>query len=228
MAFSVASSRVPSSGLHSFYVCLKYMMFFFNSIIFISGGVLVGLGIWIRYGSGLFAKILGSHATHFFNIGYFCIVVGLMLTVLGFLGCLGAIKESRFLLMTFIMTMMAMFIAKIAAAVLALAFSQIVEGILHDKGLISLKEDYDAEYIKDGSVTLGWDFLMRKLKCCGFNNYTDFSASQFVNRSGLVYPKACCWTPASPACNGKNVSSAVIFSELVSILIAMVLFVKLG
>ncbi|XP_030051139.1 tetraspanin-1 isoform X2 [Microcaecilia unicolor] len=218
-ASSTLSSTESWLRLRNFYTCLKYMMFCFNTIIFVSGGILLGLGIWIRYGGILFSKILGSYAVHFLNIGYFCIVVGLMLTVLGFLGCLGAMKESRFLLLMFIMTMMAIFIAKIAAAVLALAFTQM-------------------------------------LKCCGFNNYTDFSNSVFVNKTGLLYPKACCTTPDSSVCDGRNINSTVIFMkgcfvsmretlqnhslviggataaatalELASILVAMVLFIKVN
>ncbi|XP_030050567.1 tetraspanin-1-like [Microcaecilia unicolor] len=198
-ASSTLSSTESWLRLRNFYTCLKYMMFCFNTIIFVSGGILLGLGIWIRYGGILFSKILGSYAVHFLNIGYFCIVVGLMLTVLGFLGCLGAMKESRFLLLMFIMTMMAIFIAKIAAAVLALAFTQMVEGILREKGPKSLKEYY-VDNVKDDAVSGSWNSVMQRLKCCGFNNYTDFSNSVFVNKTGLLYPKACCTTPDSSVC----------------------------
>lgn len=59
---------------------------------------MVALGLWIKLGSTSFVRVLGSTSVNFVHIGYFCIVVGIMVAMLGFIGCWGAVKESRCLL----------------------------------------------------------------------------------------------------------------------------------
>ncbi|OCT56754.1 hypothetical protein XELAEV_18004439mg [Xenopus laevis] len=82
---------------------LKTMMFVFNGIIFLGGVAVLGIGIWVKVDGGSFLQILGSAAPQLMqvvNVGYLCIAVGGFLILIGFLGCCGAIKESRCMLMS--------------------------------------------------------------------------------------------------------------------------------
>ncbi|MCI4393901.1 hypothetical protein PGIGA_G00162520 [Pangasianodon gigas] len=47
------------------------------------------------------------------------------------------------------------------------------------------------------------------MKCCGYNNYTDFTGSLFVNHTS-EYPQFCCSTSALPSkkCDFGNAASA--------------------
>uniref|UniRef100_A0A8C2VGT9 Tetraspanin n=1 Tax=Chinchilla lanigera TaxID=34839 RepID=A0A8C2VGT9_CHILA len=51
------------------------------------------------------------------------------------------------------------------------------------------------------------------LKCCGVNNYTDFLGSSFSIATGYTYPRGCCKSLGTAACDGHNVSSSVIHQE---------------
>ncbi|XP_023572693.1 tetraspanin-16 [Octodon degus] len=51
------------------------------------------------------------------------------------------------------------------------------------------------------------------LKCCGVNNYTDFPGSSFSMASGYSYPRSCCKSLGTVACDGHNVTSSVIHQE---------------
>ncbi|EMP29649.1 Far upstream element-binding protein 2 [Chelonia mydas] len=203
--FTMAPSR-------SYYATLKTVMICFNTIIFVVGCTMVALGLWIKLGSTSFVRVLGSTSVNFVHIGYFCIVVGIMVAMLGFIGCWGAVKESRCLLRMYFLIMLVIFIAEITAAVVVFAFTQFARSVILDKSLTALKKKYSG-YKHDDIVSYGWNAFMLKLNCCGVHNYTDFSGSAFQIRTNLTYPKSCCKDPMSSACNGHNVSSVVINQE---------------
>lgn len=68
----------------------------------LGGGALLGVGIWVTVDGQSFVKIFGgisSTVLQVVNVGYFLIVIGAILLIIGFLGCYGAQKESKCLLM---------------------------------------------------------------------------------------------------------------------------------
>lgn len=68
----------------------------------LGGGTLLGVGVWVTVDGQSFLKIFGalsSSVLQVVNVSYFLIVVGSILLVIGFLGCYGAQKESKCLLM---------------------------------------------------------------------------------------------------------------------------------
>lgn len=68
----------------------------------LGGGTLLGVGIWVTMDGQSFLDIFGtlsSSVLQVVNVSYFLIVIGSILLVIGFLGCCGAQKESKCLLM---------------------------------------------------------------------------------------------------------------------------------
>ncbi|XP_069508985.1 tetraspanin-16 [Ambystoma mexicanum] len=187
---------------------LKTMMFIFNGIIFVGGIAVLGIGIWVKVDGGSFVKILGVAApqlVQLMNVGYLCIAIGCFLLVMGFLGCCGAMKESRCLLMTFFIIILVIFNAEVAGAVVVLAFSavsQIFVEYLSTWAAKTLRVDYGQE----SEITMIWNTTMNELKCCGFRNYTDFNDSTFYRETGRL-PPACC-TNKDP-CNMDSVDTEV-------------------
>ncbi|XP_044132902.1 tetraspanin-1-like [Bufo gargarizans] len=96
------------------------------------------------------------------HVSLFCIVAGIIMVILGFLGCYGALKEKRYLLLIFFLIMLALFICEIVAAVVVLAFADVADSIIKDKGLQSIKKTY---YENDGKglVAESWDAIMKKV-----------------------------------------------------------------
>lgn len=84
--------------------CIESMLILFYWILLQLGGLtLLAMGIWVSVDGGSFLKLLGpfsSQAMQFVNVGFFCIAVGAVLVLLGLLGCCGAHKESKCLLLT--------------------------------------------------------------------------------------------------------------------------------
>ncbi|XP_067423840.1 tetraspanin-1 [Emydura macquarii macquarii] len=198
-------------GCYSF---LKVMMILFNTAIFLGGGVLLGVGIWVAVDGSSFANIFGSSSTLFVNVSYFLIAIGAVLVVLGFLGCCGAQKESKCLLLMFFSIVLIIFIAEIAAAVVALVYTSLAENILVGTVTPILKSQYG----KATDVTRIWNTTMSEVKCCGLTNYTDFTDSYYYTNHNQLYPPFCCNTTTS-SCNSAAAHASNIqgcFQQLLS------------
>ncbi|XP_006634955.1 tetraspanin-1 [Lepisosteus oculatus] len=170
---------------------VKVMMVLFNLIIFLGGATLLAVGIWASVDGGSFLKVLGpisAQAVQFVNVGYFCIAIGAVLVLLGFLGCCGAQRESKCLLIMFFAIVLIIFIAEVAAAVVALAYTSFAESILRAWATPALQNEYSIQ----PDVTKIWNVTMTELNCCGFMNYTDFTDSVYYKNHNGTYPSFCC------------------------------------
>lgn len=173
------------------YSFVKTMMIFFNFLIFLCGVTLLAVGIWVSVDGSSFLKIFGplsSSAMQFVNVGYFLIAAGAVLFALGFLGCYGAHTENKCALMMFFFILLIIFIAEVAAAVVALVYTSMAEHLLTLLVVPAIKKDYGSQ--KD--FTQVWNTTMEGLKCCGFNNYTDFEDSPYL-KENHVFPPYCCF-----------------------------------
>ncbi|KAI6063982.1 Tetraspanin-1 [Aix galericulata] len=113
----------------SFYPCSSPSTPFTTSLSpQLGGGALLGVGIWVTVDGQSFVKIFGgisSTVLQVVNVGYFLIVIGAILLIIGFLGCYGAQKESKCLLMMFFSVVLIIFIAEVAAAVVVLVYTSL-------------------------------------------------------------------------------------------------------
>lgn len=147
--------------------CCKYLMFFFNLLIFIGGAVLFGAGIWVVVDGGSFKDIVSTDPL-IFGAVYLLIVVGGVIFVTGFLGCCGAMRESKCLLNTFFIVVLILFIIELAGIILAF----VNENKLSEVAISSMTLYEDNPVIKDG-----WDTLQSTMECCGYNNGADWAAA---------------------------------------------------
>ncbi|KAM5138284.1 CD81 antigen [Mantella aurantiaca] len=102
--------------------CIKYMLFVFNFIFWLAGGVILGVALWLRHEpktSNLLIQQIGDKqvpATFYIGI-YIIIAVGAVMMFVGFLGCYGAIQESQCLLGTFFACLVILFACEVAAGI---------------------------------------------------------------------------------------------------------------
>ncbi|XP_034769546.2 tetraspanin-1-like [Acipenser ruthenus] len=172
---------------------LKTMMFVFNGVIFLAGAGVLGVGIWVKVDGASFTKLLDTVSpdlSQVVNVGYLCIAVGLVLLVMGFLGCCGAIKESKCMLLLFFIIVLLILVAQVAGAVVVLVFSSLADVIVAQIGNVA-KDSLEKDFGKQADITTVWNTTMEQLECCGFNNYTDFDNSPFKNYT-KHYPSQCC------------------------------------
>lgn len=179
---------------------LKIMMFIFNGGIFLAGAAVLGVGVWVKVDSGSLLGLLDnvegapSGLSQLINVSYLLMAVGGVLLVIGFLGCCGAVKESRCMLLTFFSIVLIIFIIEVAGAVVLLVFQDLADQILsglEDEVITSIRKEYGSKE----SLTSLWNATMDQFECCGFKNYTDFNGSPYyLEHGGDLYPPTCCNT----------------------------------
>ncbi|KAF3687548.1 Tetraspanin-1 [Channa argus] len=196
---------------------LKIMMFIFNSGIFLAGAAILGVGVWVKVDSrsllGLLENVdnAPSGLSQLTNVSYLLIAVGAVLLVIGFVGCCGAVRESRCMLLTFFSIVLIIFLIEVAGAVVLLVFQG-----LADQLLASLENEVRASIQKDygqsESLTSLWNATMEEFKCCGYRNYTDFDNSPFYIQHGEnAYPYMCCNATITPGiCDASKASNSMI------------------
>uniref|UniRef100_A0A3Q2UA22 Tetraspanin n=1 Tax=Fundulus heteroclitus TaxID=8078 RepID=A0A3Q2UA22_FUNHE len=177
---------------------LKIMMFIFNGGIFLAGAALLGVGVWVKVDSGSLLGLLNQvedapdQVYQLFNVGYILIGVGAVLVVIGFLGCCGAIRESKCMLLTFFSIVLIIFIIEVAGAVVLLVFQDLA-GQIFDSVENEMRDVIQKDYGKEEQMTSVWNATMEEFKCCGYKNYTDFDGSPFNElHGGELYPVTCC------------------------------------
>ncbi|XP_078715024.1 tetraspanin-18-like isoform X2 [Lampetra fluviatilis] len=144
--------------------CVKYLMFFFNFLIFLGGAALLAVGIWVAADPRGFREIVASNPLLFTGT-YIMLAAGVVLFLLGFLGCCGAIRESRGLLMT----------------------------LNEDFFKNDLKKQYRGDNNTD-VFSKTWNTIMISLKCCGVSGVDDFGKDSVFHELYQMQPmpEACC------------------------------------
>uniref|UniRef100_A0A3Q2WAT6 Tetraspanin n=1 Tax=Haplochromis burtoni TaxID=8153 RepID=A0A3Q2WAT6_HAPBU len=174
-------------------------LFVFSNIKNMGGLTLLALGIWVSSDGASLLQILrpfSKQSTQVVNVGFFCIVIGAALVLLGILGCYAAHKKSKCLLLTFASIMLIIFISEVATGVVALTYTSFVSFHFLHPSFFSLKDHYVDNPLHIFSCGMNNTRMSSffQLHCCGFSNYTDFMGSNFQNATGGSLPSICCRT----------------------------------
>ncbi|XP_006633649.2 tetraspanin-8 [Lepisosteus oculatus] len=161
---------------------IKYSLFLFNFLFWISGCILLGVGIWLRVTKD--SNKLTEQAVPGIDL---LIAVGVIVMMLGFLGCCGAVQESRCMLLLFFIGLLLIFILLLAAGILG--------AVGEDKVKDWIKENLEKMLplsSQPQDVQSDLQLLEEKSKCCGLINGP--------NDWGSSIPASCNCTDTSAAC----------------------------
>jgi len=164
--------------------CVKYLLFVFNLLFTISGFALIVTGGIIQ---GAYREYLDFLGDDFFNTPVFLIVVGCIVFFVAFFGCCGAIKENACMALTFAILLLIIFFMEIGAGIAAYNLKADVSKILEhnmEKGMTNYNQTG-----ADG-VTKTWDLLQREMKCCGTQEFRDWTNTTFSGKTNV--PDSCC------------------------------------
>ncbi|XP_062928543.1 CD9 molecule a [Mobula hypostoma] len=145
--------------------CIKYLLFGFNFLFWLAGIAVLAVGLWLRFDqSTKHIFEVESHPSTFYTGVYILIGAGALMTIVGFLGCCGAIQESTCMLGCFFMFLLVIFAVEIAAG---------IWGFLNkDKVTKEVQDVYNSlysEYVlnKNESKKAALIAIQKGLDCCG-------------------------------------------------------------
>jgi len=168
--------------------CLKFLLFAFNFVFWLSGLALIVIGAILKVQYGDYLTFTDDQ---FSNAPVFLIAVGVIVFIVGFLGCCGALRESHCMVMTYAVLLGIIFVLEIAAGALGFVY----KGKVKEKGNIAL--DRAVENYKKGTEKGAADFInwvQKTFKCCGKNGPTDY-------KFGFDAPGSCCGKENDKSCS---------------------------
>ncbi|XP_057710769.1 tetraspanin-8-like [Corythoichthys intestinalis] len=170
--------------------CIKYLLFFFNLLFWLSGCIILGVSIYLKVNKD------GNSITDESLPGIdVLIAVGVIIMVLGFLGCCGAIKENRCMLILFFVSLLLIFILLVAAGILGAVSETKVKDWLKERFQKFMPLSNQPENVKQDL-----EKLQEELKCCGLVNGVQDWRDQV--------PQSCRCTESGPDCtNGLYATS---------------------
>ncbi|XP_022188286.2 CD63 antigen [Nilaparvata lugens] len=170
--------------------CVKYLLFLFNLLFALSGIVILTVGILIQQMYYTYQQFIDEKL---FSAPMILIVVGVIVFVVAFFGCCGAVKESNAMLITFAVMLGLIFIMEVAGGVTGYLLQDDIHGMLETR-----MEDGMKDYGKHQDVTNSWDVLQYDLECCGVKSGEDWKPV-FLNST---LPHSCCHgLPVDLECN---------------------------
>lgn len=172
------------------YDWIRFTFFIFNFIVTCLGGGQLVVGVWLQnlwtpYGSLLPTYSLFSPTT-------LIIIMGAIITVVGFFGAFGSLMENKCMLIVYFIFVFLMLLLEIIITVLGCTQKEIVQETVTQQMVISIRESYDPTEVDDeqGLVKI-WDQLQVEMKCCGVNSYSDwYNIYAWPNKQQV--PDSCC------------------------------------
>jgi len=169
--------------------CIKFLMCVFNFIFLLLGITLLIIGIVITAQFSDYIEVIGNG----FNVTPIIIILlGVIISIISFFGCYGAMRENRCMMNFFAICVIIILVVQVVCVILAFVkkgeAEQSVDGVLG--GVVK-------NYLANPTYRDFMDVTQRALKCCGAHGYADY---QFVFPNETRVPDSCC-DSTKPSCD---------------------------
>jgi len=166
-------------------LCIKYLLFFFNVFFWLSGGLICGVGLWARVAYTQENSSISMFSGWDLDPAILFIFVGVIMFLMGFCGCIGALRENICLLKFFSICLSIIFFVQLCAAILGFVFRHKI------KDLVATRLDDTIEnYRNNDNLQNIIDYSQITFKCCGLVGFQDWKKNSYFNCS-QTSPEAC-------------------------------------
>lgn len=180
-------------GLGGCYTCIKYLMFAFNFLFWLLGCAILGVGIWVRV-DPTFENYVDKDFNLLYIGAYILIGVGVIMMIIGFIGCCGAIRESQCLLASFFICLFVIFAVLLGAGIYAILAKESL-----DKFVTDMLDNGVKNYHDSSTSQVLMDNVQEDFKCCGSTRgFEDYQKSSY-------FPKSCLKAYYNTPCKDKLV-----------------------
>uniref|UniRef100_A0A8C0P8T1 Tetraspanin n=2 Tax=Canis lupus familiaris TaxID=9615 RepID=A0A8C0P8T1_CANLF len=186
--------------------CIKYFIFGFNVIFWFLGIAFLGIGLWAWNEKGVLSNISSITDLGGFDPVWLFLVVGGVMFILGFAGCIGALRENTFLLKFFSVFLGIIFFLELTAGVLAFVFKDWIKDQLYffiNNNIRAYRDDIDLQNLID--------FTQEYWQCCGAFGADDWNLNIYFNCTDSNASRERCGVPFS--CCTKDPAEDVINTQ---------------
>jgi len=188
--------------------CVRMLLFVFNFLFWALGIALLVVGIMSRSSVSNWQQLVDDSLVP--NAANILIAAGVLVALIGFLGCCGALKKNRCMLLSFAISIILIFILQLGGGIYAYTKSGKLQkdfkaGV--DEAINNTYGNTDVEANKE--ITKAIDWIQQNVKCCGTKTPgswvgTGGNASWWYTnkgkKAGVSYPLSCCKKEAD-GCN---------------------------
>ncbi|XP_021930453.1 tetraspanin-5 isoform X2 [Zootermopsis nevadensis] len=175
--------------------CMKYVIFAFNVIFWVLGLGVLAIGVWAWTEKDTFRNL-----TRLTNIAldpaFILILIGTVTFIIGFTGCVGALRENTCLLSAYAIFLGILLLLEMTTTILGFIFKDWIKNQAtggFQAFIIHYREDPDQQNLIDW-IQEDW------LQCCGIegpkdwdrNNYFNCSSRDVGSREACGVPFSCC------------------------------------
>ncbi|XP_067655197.1 CD9 antigen-like [Haliotis asinina] len=154
-------------GLGGCHTIIKYLLVGYNVILSTIGLALLAVGIWVCLDPNIHMYLEEEEDIRLARIGgYGLIAVGIIIAIVGFFGCCGALRESQCLLISFFISLTLIFIALVGLAVRLFVMKELVSDMVTNAVKTVLDEKVET-YSTDVNSKAFMDTIQDKFDCCG-------------------------------------------------------------
>ncbi|KAJ0170737.1 hypothetical protein K1T71_013509 [Dendrolimus kikuchii] len=188
--------------------CVKYMIFVLNFIFWLFGGLLIGVGLYAFIDKWQATGLIKLDTVYdvMLNISLLIALLGGVVSIVSFAGCIGALRENTCLLKFYSLCLLILFLVEMGGAVCGFVFPRSLHGLLE----LSFTERVVHAYRDDPDLQNFIDYAQRDFHCCGLTSdgYMDWSKNEYFNCSSPSVEK--CGVPFSCCINATDISSGLV------------------
>ncbi|XP_075220707.1 23 kDa integral membrane protein-like [Lycorma delicatula] len=154
---------------------IKYILFLFNFVFTLTGILLIGIGIFVNSKASNVKELLAGNVSF---ASMLLIAVGVVVFLVAFFGCCGAIQESHCMIITYTICLLTIFFFEVGIGILAFVYKSKAQDYLS----VTADRIFDGYNTNDDYRKLV-DTVQREWKCCGTSGPASWAGK---------YPSSCC------------------------------------
>uniref|UniRef100_A0A8D9A239 Tetraspanin n=1 Tax=Cacopsylla melanoneura TaxID=428564 RepID=A0A8D9A239_9HEMI len=188
--------------------CVKYMIFLLNFIFWLLGALLIAVGLYAFFDKWEASGLLKVETVYdvILNIALVLAIIGGIIFIVSFAGCVGALRENTCLLKFYSLCLLVFFLLEMLIAVIGFVFPHHMQATLEE----SFTDKIIHMYRDDADLQNLIDFAQKEFQCCGLSSegYMDWSKNEYFNCSSPSVEK--CGVPFSCCINATDISSGLV------------------
>uniref|UniRef100_A0A8D0YWL9 Tetraspanin-15 n=1 Tax=Sus scrofa TaxID=9823 RepID=A0A8D0YWL9_PIG len=179
------------------YLWLKFSLVIYSTVFWLIGGLVLSVGIYAEVERQKYKTLESA----FLAPAIILILLGVIMFIVSFVGVLASLRDNLCLLQAFMYILGLCLIIELIGGVVALIFRNQTIDFLNDnirRGIENYYDDLDFKNIMD--------FVQKEFKCCGGEDYRDWSKNQYHDCSApgplaCGVPYTCCFRNTTEVVN---------------------------